>query len=45
MVVISQKKKTHMRLLEKTRPNIAAMKAKVTKKNIPCRSRTSGWWW
>ena len=42
-VVISQKKSIHLRLLEKTRPNIAEMKRYIRKPKKRRRSLTSLW--
>ncbi|OPY40639.1 MAG: hypothetical protein A4E40_00779 [Methanoregulaceae archaeon PtaU1.Bin059] len=42
-VVSSQKKKTHGRKSEKTRPNIDERKKNIRKKNVLLRSLTSGW--
>jgi len=44
-VVISQKKKTHTRLLEKIKPNMAARKINRSPKKMLRRSRISLWWW
>jgi hypothetical protein len=45
IVVISQKKKTQSRLLEKINPNMATRKMNRRPKKIPRRSLISLWWW